>query len=183
MPFTPFHLGPGGIFKALGGRYFSFTVFGFSQVAMDIEVLVRMYREDAILHGFTHTYVGATLIGILSFLIGKPICEGCLRLWNEAVSRKGYPRFHIAPRISWLAALTGAMIGTYSHVFLDSLVHADMRPLAPFSNANPRFGVISADNLYLLCLGLGGLAGVLFLIISGWRKYTPEAIREKMEKI
>jgi hypothetical protein len=182
MPFTPFHLGPGGMFKALGGRYFSFTVFGFSQVAMDIEVLVRMYREDAILHGFTHTYVGATLIGILSFLIGKPICEGCLRLWNEAVSRRGSPRFHIAPRISWLAALMGAMIGTYSHVFLDSFMNTDMRPLAPFSDANPLLGLISADYLYLLCVGLGGLAAVLLLIISSWRKYTPEAIREKREK-
>jgi membrane-bound metal-dependent hydrolase YbcI (DUF457 family) len=76
----------------------------------------------------------------------------------------------------------GAMIGTYSHVFLDSLAHADMRPLAPFSDSNPLFGVISADNLYLLCLGLGGLAGVLFLIISGWRKYSPEPIRETIEK-
>ena len=182
MPFTPFHLGPGGAFKVLGGRYFSFTVFGFSQVALDIEVLVRIYRDDAILHGFTHTYVGATPIGILSFLIGKPVCEYCLRLWNEGVNRKGHHRFHIPPRISWLGAVMGAMVGVYSHVFLDSMMHVHMHPLAPFSDANPMFGVISADNLYLLCLGLGGLAAVLFFIISGWRKYTPEAIRERIEK-
>jgi hypothetical protein len=182
MPFTPFHLGPGGIFKALGGRYFSFTVFGFSQVAIDIEVLVRMYLDDAILHGFTHTYGGATLIGILSFVIGKPVCEFCLRLWNEAVNREGYRRLHIPPRISWFGAVMGAMIGVYSHVFLDSIMHVHMHPLAPFSDANPLSGAISADNLYLLCLGLGGLAGVLLLIISGWRKYSPEAIREKIEK-
>ncbi len=77
MPFTPFHLGPGAAFKAFGGRYFSFMVFGFSQVAMDIEVLVRILRGDSPLHGFTHipVPVGATLIGIVSVLIGKPVCE------------------------------------------------------------------------------------------------------------
>jgi len=172
MPFTPFHLGPGGTFKVFGRSYFSFTVFGFSQVAMDIEVLIQMYRDEALLHGFTHTYAGATLIGMLSFLIGKPVCECCLRLWNETVSRKGYPQFHLPPRISWLAALMGAMIGAYSHVFLDSLVNADMRPLAPFSDANPLYGFISADNLCLLCLGLGGLAAVWLLVVAFWRKFT-----------
>ena len=28
MPITPFHLGPGAAFKAIGGRHFSFVVFG-----------------------------------------------------------------------------------------------------------------------------------------------------------
>ena len=28
MPFTPFHLGPGAAFKAMGGKHFSFLVFG-----------------------------------------------------------------------------------------------------------------------------------------------------------
>ena len=59
MPFTPFHMGPGLAIKAVSGRYLSLMVFGFSQVAMDIEPLVRMIRGDAVLHGFTHTYLGA----------------------------------------------------------------------------------------------------------------------------
>ena len=36
MPFTPFHMGPGLAVKAVCGRYFSLVVFGFSQVAIDI---------------------------------------------------------------------------------------------------------------------------------------------------
>ena len=39
MPFTPIHLGPGAALKAIGGRHFSFMVFGGSQVLMDIEPL------------------------------------------------------------------------------------------------------------------------------------------------
>ena len=70
MPVTPFHMGPGVVIKAVGGRYFSLMVFGFSQVAMDVEPLVRMIRGDAVLHGFTHTYLGATLIGLVSAVAG-----------------------------------------------------------------------------------------------------------------
>lgn len=36
MPFTPIHLGPGAACKAIGGRHFSFMVFGGAQVLMDI---------------------------------------------------------------------------------------------------------------------------------------------------
>lgn len=50
MPFTPLHMGPGLAVKALLGRRFSLTVFGFSQIAMDIEPLARMIRGDTLLH-------------------------------------------------------------------------------------------------------------------------------------
>ncbi len=168
MPFTPFHLGPGAAFKAFGGRYFSFMVFGFSQVAMDIEVLVRILRGDSLLHGFTHTHFGATLIGIVSVLIGKPVCEYFLRWWKETLSLQ-----RIRLQISWLAAVIGGMIGVYSHVLLDSIMHAHMRPLAPFSDGNPLLDVISNGNLYLGCLGLGGFGIVSLLVVCVFRKVLP----------
>ena len=31
----------------------------------------------------------------------------------------------------------GALTGTFSHVFLDSIMHTDIRPFHPFSDANP----------------------------------------------
>lgn len=75
MPFTPLHMGPGLAVKAVCGRYFSLMVFGFSQVAMDIEPLVRIIRGDAVLHGFTHTCLGATLIAPVSIFVGRPVCQ------------------------------------------------------------------------------------------------------------
>src|SRR4051812_16397599 len=80
MPFTPFHLGPGALFKAVGGSRFSFMVFGGSQILMDIEPLVRMIRHDTIVHGVSHTIVGAFVIGLVSGLLGRPISEFVLRL-------------------------------------------------------------------------------------------------------
>ncbi len=61
MPFTPFHLGPGALFKAVGGRHFSFMVFGGTQVLMDIEPLLGLIRGWPVLHGYTHTLAGALL--------------------------------------------------------------------------------------------------------------------------
>ena len=75
MPVTPFHMGPGVAIKAVAGPYFSLMVFGFSQAAMDIESLVRIIRGDAVLHGLTHTYLGATLIGLASAVVGRPIAS------------------------------------------------------------------------------------------------------------
>jgi membrane-bound metal-dependent hydrolase YbcI (DUF457 family) len=174
MPFTPFHLGPAAAFKALGGRYFSFMVFGFSQILMDIEALVRIYRGDSIIHGFTHTFLGATLIGIACIVMGKPVCEYSLQLWNNMVNAKGNHRFRMRPRFSWPATVLGAMIGVYSHVFLDGIMHADMHPWAPFAEANPFLDAISVGNLHLLCLGLGGF-GVVLLVAFVQKKVTFKA--------
>ena len=66
MPFTPFHLGPGAAFKAIGGKHFSFMVFGGTQVLMDIEPLVAILRGSPVLHGVTHTILGALVIGLVA---------------------------------------------------------------------------------------------------------------------
>lgn len=173
MPFTPLHMGPGLAIKAVAGRYFSLMVFGFSQVAMDVEPLVRIIRGDAVLHGFIHTYLGATLIALVSVVVGRPVCQLLLNYWRRD------PRFPFLTwlrgptLISWRATIAGAFVGTYSHVFLDSIMHSDMQPFAPVSNANSLIHVISVDELHVLCV-LGGALGALlvfavFLVRRGTR--------------
>ena len=103
MPVTFLHLGPAAAFKAVAGRYFSFMVFAFSQVAIDLEPLIRLVRGDDVLHGLTHTYLGATVIGVSSIVLGKPICEHCARWWNAHLSPRQAHWFWISPKISWLA--------------------------------------------------------------------------------
>ena len=46
MPFTPFHLGPGAVFKVVGGDRFSFMVFGGSQVLIDLEPALRLMTGE-----------------------------------------------------------------------------------------------------------------------------------------
>ncbi len=64
--------------------------------------------------------------------------------------------------ISWPAAIIGAFVGTYSHVFLDSVMHSDMRPLAPFSGANALLGATAPGSLHVACV-LSGVLGVLLM--------------------
>jgi len=157
--------------KALSGRHFSLMVFGFSQVAIDIEPLVRIIRGDAVLHGFTHTYLGATLIAIISAVIGRPICRF---LWNHWTPDPRSPLLnwlHGQEVVSWPAAITGAFVGTYSHVVLDSIMHFDMQPLAPLSAANGLLHTISVGALHLLCVLSGVLgASLLFAVFLARRR-------------
>ena len=165
MPVTPFHMGPGVVIKAVVGRYFSLMVFGLSQVAMDVEPLVRIIRGDAVLHGFTHTYLGATLIGLVSAVVGRPICQLFLNHWSPDSSSPFMNWLRGPKLISWPAAIAGAFVGTYSHVFLDSIMHSDMQPLAPLSEVNGLLHVISVGGLHLLCV-LCGVFGALLMFAT-----------------
>lgn len=173
MPFTPFHMGPGLAIKAVCGRYFSLMVFGFSQVAIDIEPLVRIIRGDAVLHGFTHTYLGASLIGLVSVVVGRPVCQFLLNYWRLDPDSPFMNWLRGPKVISWRATIVGAFVGTYSHVFLDSIMHSDMQPLAPVSKANGLLHVISVDELHVLCVLSGALGALLlfalFLVRRGAR--------------
>jgi len=165
MPFTPFHMGPGLAVKAVSGRHFSLMVFGFSQVAIDIEPLVRIIRGDAVLHGFTHTYLGATLIALVSVVVGRPVCQFFLNYWTPDPSSPFLNWLRGRRFISWPAAFAGAFVGTYSHIFLDSIMHSDMQPLAPLSDANTLLHVVSLEGLHLLCV-LSGVLGALLMLAA-----------------
>ena len=160
MPFTPLHMGPGLAFKAIGGRHFSLMVFGFSQVMIDLEPLIRMIIGDSVLHGVTHTYFGATAIGLASVLIGKPFCQWLLDRVRPDPSLGMLVWLRGSGRITWTAATVGAFFGTYSHVALDSVMHADMQPLAPFSNDNALLHIVAIDALHAGCIAAGVISAV-----------------------
>lgn len=153
MPFTPFHLGPGAAFKAIGGRRFSFMVFGGSQVLIDIEPLVGIIQGWPILHGATHTVLGALVIGLVAGVMGRPISELVLK-WLRI---KHHP-------ITWTVSLLSGLIGTYSHISLDAIMHRDMNPLWPLASGNGMLGLLSVGHLHVVCLILGILGA---LIIAG----------------
>jgi hypothetical protein len=157
-------MGPGVAVKAVSGRHFSLMVFGFSQVAIDLEPLVRILRGDSVLHGFSHTYLGATLIGVASVAIGRPVCQYFLDFWTPDESTPFLQWLRGPQRISWSAAITGAFVGAYSHIILDSMMHADMRPFAPLSESNALLHLISVARLHLICM-LSGLFGAVVIYL------------------
>lgn len=174
MPFTPFHIGPGAAIKVVGGRHFSLTLFTLDQIAMDIEPLVRLNHEDSLLHGISHSYLGATVIAATVALIGWPCCQFMLRLWNKMTGLRFLRWLQRRDVISRPAAFSGAFLGGYSHVFLDSIMHADMKPWFPFSESNGLLYTIPSGWLHVFCavLGIAGAMGLLILFI--WDKIAIE---------
>lgn len=151
MPFTPIHLGPGAFFKALGGHRFSFMVFGGAQVLMDIEPLIGIIENKPILHGYTHTLAGALAIGLVAALIGKPVSSAVLRMLKM-----------LHRPLTWTASFAGALVGTFSHVLFDAVMHADMQPWWPLAQGNALLGIVPIDTLHWICLGLG-VAGMIVI--------------------
>ena len=161
MPVTPFHLLAIIPLKAIAPHRFSWSVFALTNVVIDLEpityYLITLYPS----HRFFHTIIGATLIAILCATYGRRLCELAIKtLYGELQDKE----------VKWLgeasigkaAAWSGALIGAWSHLLLDSLMHEDIKPLSPFTDANPLLGVISMSNLNALCV-VSGLLGVALL--------------------
>ena len=169
MPFTPFHMGPGLAIKALAGRRFSVLTFGIAQVAMDIEPLVGLISGSSVLHGPTHTCLATVITAIAVAVVAAPVCRPVLQRWNREL---------LAHRLGWLVepesfarlpVIAGAFAGTISHVILDSVMHYDISPLAPWSSANALLGLVSDGALHQFCF-LTGVFGIVGWLSAAWRK-------------
>lgn len=159
MPFTPFHMGPGILIKSLLHGSFSLMVFGWSQIVMDLQPLIVLITGEGHLHGFSHTYIGASLIAIFSTLSGKYLSELGLKIIG--ISKKTNP-----VNITWFVASISAFIGTFSHVFLDSVMHADIEPLYPFVIENHLLDLVSVGALHEFCLFSGLLGAIIYFIVQ-----------------
>ena len=156
MPFTPIHMGPGFAIKSILKKNFSLMVFGWSQIVIDIHPLIVILSDRGTIHGFTHTYLGATLIAFFCALSGKYLGELGLKIMRK---KEYLP-------INWNVAFISAFIGTYIHVFLDSIMHYDVIPFNPFWKSNILFSIVSVNMLYIFCLASGLIGIVIYYLIE-----------------
>jgi len=153
VPITPFHFGPGALVTVATRGQVSFLAFCASNVLIDVESLYNMSTRAPRIHTFFHTYIGATLAAAVVIAGFYPA---------RLLARK----FPLSPGVSWrelsiIPVSTGALLGAWSHVLLDSIMHGDITPIAPFSDANPLYGVISLRALHLCCI-IAGVIGLAF---------------------
>jgi hypothetical protein len=85
-------------------------VFGWAQIVMDIQPLFVLISGEGHLHGFSHTYIGASLLAVFSGLTGKYLAELGLKILRID--------FSCAITISWSVSFISAFIGCFSHVLL-----------------------------------------------------------------
>ena len=171
LPFTPFHMGAALIAKPGLNRNFSVITFGIAQVAMDIEPGVGMLTGSDVLHGPSHTILGALVIAYLVMLIAPSICSYLLRRWNKEVIHHKLPWLAQLEAVPRVAVIVGAFFGTLSHVALDSLMHHDIQPLRPFSEANPLLGLVTHDGVYQLC-AISGVLGAVAWVVMQWFRHV-----------
>ena len=171
MPFTPVHIGPGQLLKALMRGAFSLIIFGYAQVLIDLQPLVALTSGRGAVHGWSHTWVGAVAIGAFAAVTGRPLTNAALRLVRGA-TRSGL-------RVSWAVALGSAFIGTLSHVAIDSLIYPDMHALRPWSDAQPWLGAATSAEVYGGCFLSGAMGAVLYLGLAWRRSRRSEVTRSR----
>ncbi len=175
MPFTPLHLGPATVVKAVVKEKFSLTVFGLAQLLMDIQPLAAMLGADIELHGLSHTYVGATLIGLISGLAGRPFRRKLWHYLGFQIQFPGQRIIRLNPNISWPIIMISAFFGTYSHVFLDSFMHADLTPYYPLAIENTWVHIFSIEQLYAFCFWSGLIGSGVYIFRMLYDKTNSKA--------
>ncbi len=142
MPFTPFHLGPAFLLGELFEKKVNLFSILLASIIVDVRATYCLFAGCRPLHGPFHTFLSATVIAfLLSWLLFSQ------RQWLQKVTDK----LRIEQTYSSLSIIIGSLIGTWSHVLLDSFLYTDIRPLWPLI-ANPLIGLTESGTLYLLCL-------------------------------
>jgi membrane-bound metal-dependent hydrolase YbcI (DUF457 family) len=156
VPITPFHFGPGVLVSVASRSRASFLAFAATNVLIDAESLYNMVTAQPRIHTFFHTYLGSTLAAAAIVVAYLPARWMALKLppWPVLAWR----------RLSVTAVLLGALVGAWSHVLFDSVMHGDITPLAPFSNANGLYHIIPLEALHLLCVA-AGIVGVGWYVL------------------
>ena len=156
MPATPFHLGPGLLIKAAAPRQFSMAAYSLAQVVIDIESGFYVLRGEYPVHRQAHTFLLGGLIGLLCGLIVSRVG----RWW--ARPRDAVPEV-LAAEFRMPIAVVSGIFGGIFHSVLDGIMHEDIHPFRPFTDANPLYELVSLRVLYLFCIITGLVGGVLIL--------------------
>lgn len=174
MPFTPYHFGPALLIGMILVPFIDISAILIASVILDLEPLaVLLFHLSYPLHGIFHTYLVASFVAVLLSIVLWPLRS----FLNTIVSI-----FGINQESTFQSLLLASFIGTYSHVFLDSFLYAEMNPFYPLLG-NPFFGLIQSQVIYSLCV----LSGFLGLIAYGghllYRYYKSKNLKQSQSSL
>ena len=160
-------MGPGMALKAALRGHFSLVAFGFAQVAIDIEPLARIIRGDVILHGPTHSYLGALSVALLALPFVWVTYPLLSRWWAVHTQAHRLGLLSMPTRPEFWPVISGLSVGTLSHVAIDSIMHSDVQPFWPFDAGSPLHSVLGIDQLHAFCV-VSGVLGLVVFLVSGF---------------
>ncbi len=142
MPFTPFHWGPALLIGLLMFPLLDLPALIVSSVIVDIESLyILLFQPTIPLHGFFHTYLGGSIIGIFVAVTMFSIRGYTCRIMDV---------FKLKQNSSFKKILFTSLFGIYFHILMDAPLYTDILPFYP-SEVNPLYGMLSASIIYLSC--------------------------------
>ena len=150
MPVTPFHLGPGLLLKGAAPRSVSMAAFTVANVVIDLESVVNIVAGRYPIHATLHTLPVALAVGLAS---------GAATALLARRMRRTSPALRLRP------CLVGGVFGGLGQTLLAAVMHADLLPFRPFTDANPLLGAVPLDGLHLACV----VAGVVGAAVWAWR--------------
>ena len=165
MPITPFHIIAAAPIKAIIPRYFSWSIFTLTNIFIDLEPITYFIFTGVPSHKFFHSILGATLIGLIGALFFRKLCGNYIMKWNKnlhPIDRKWLEVRN--PKINVFEALLGGLIGAWSHLILDSMMHEDINPLWPFISENILLNICSNNTIIYACLCLMILGLVIYVL-------------------
>jgi membrane-bound metal-dependent hydrolase YbcI (DUF457 family) len=165
-------MGPGLLIKSLLGGAFSLMIFGWCQILMDIQPLLVMITGLGHLHGFSHTFIGSTCVGIIAVVTGVPLANWFI--FSKAIGFREEDKklLGLNSKVGWLAATFSSLVGSYSHVVLDAIMHSDVRPHYPINLDNLYWNFVTVETLHSFCL-YSGVVGLCVLIFARYINIKP----------
>jgi len=153
MPFTLLHLGPALLLGMIFFRYVDLLIFSVSSIIVDIEpFLVLALNLDCPIHGFVHSFLGATIIALF-------LAAAMVKVRERLGWVLGFFKIEQKPSIG--SIILASFLGAYLHILLDSPLYPEMRPFYPLG-INPLLGrsPLTSLEIYSLCIVcfIGGLA-------------------------
>ena len=140
IPFTPYHLGPSGLFGILFLKWVDLPTLLIASVIIDIEpIMVIVFNLPYPFHGFFHSFFGAFLVTLLLIFVMKYLREYFSPILVV---------FKLKQDITLRSISIGAFLGTFSHVLLDAPLYRGMNPFFPLLG-NPFWIESSFANLYI----------------------------------
>ncbi len=161
MPVTPFHGGIGLLAKGCLGRRFSFIGFCATQVAIDCESGYHLLRDDWPVHRSLHTLLGATVVCTIIAVVFRRLGTRFQRDVSARSGLTGLARADLASAAAVPVTITTIVLGVGGHLIPDGIMHSDVRPFAPFSEANPLYDFASLAALHASMVAAGILGTLL----------------------
>ena len=165
MPITPFHIIAAAPIKAIIPRHFSWSIFTLTNIFIDLEPITYFLFTGIPSHRFFHSIFGATLIGLICALFFRKLCGNYIMKWNKNLHPIDRAWLEVRnSKINLFEALLGGLIGAWSHLILDSIMHHDIKPFWPFSSENILLNICSNNTIIYACLCLMILGLVIYVL-------------------